>query len=444
MLKIDIKDLDFRKLIIENVTPNSQGDITIEELASIKELNCSYKNIKTLKGLEFFTGLKVLNCSGNKLRYLDVSNNRLLEKIDCSKNIIKKINLENTNRLVELNCGYNRLTKLDLSYSNSLSKLYCHCNQIETLIIILNYVLKDVYCFKNPLGGRCFNYRQSIVSLKCDQHQLSNFRPSTCPNLKKIDLVTYLCDDLCNIWSVGLIKETVVINTFDENSLNTIVKYNHEEEQSSLKKRIDSKVICHVLGENSEEILESFKLFSLKLPDTSYRDSLLDRFTFQPPINKQEFQPDEVQIHINIGDECIPLIIKEYDKEFYLAREKSFNNQIETKKRCHPEYSMERIIKLLAFKFAQIRIDFNFVYSTNDYKANQKEAEEQDNYDPHNIRTGATYLKDRIDFYRHIFPDFSQKRLLCIVAYSLILFNYQKDVRVNELLKNILQNVTAN
>lgn len=422
MLKIDIKDPDFRKLIIENVAPNSQGDITIEELASIKELNCIYKNIKSLKGLEYFTGLKVLNCCGNKLRYLDVSNNRLLEKIDCSKNIIKKINLRNTNRLVELNCGYNRLTKLDLSYSNNLSKLYCHCNQIRTLIIILNYVLEDIYCFNNPLDGRCFNHKQTIINFKCDQRQLFNFRPTTCSNLKEIDLVTYLIEDVYNIWSVGLIKETKVINTFDENSLNTIVKYYHEEEQSSLKKRIDSKAICHVLGENNEEILESFKLFSLKSPNTSYRNSLLDRFVFQPPINKQEFQPDEVQIHINIGDECIPLIIKKYDNEFYLAREKSFNNQIEAKRLCHPEYSMERIFKLLAFRFAIIRIDFNFVNSTNDYKANQKQAEGQDNYDPHNIRTGARYLKDRIDFYKQIFPDLSQKKLLCIVAYELIFF----------------------
>jgi len=425
MLKIDIKDPDFRKLIIENVTPNSQGDITIEELASIKELNCIYKNIKSLKGLEYFTGLKVLNCCGNKLRYLDVSNNRLLEKIDCSKNIIKKINLRNTNRLVELNCGYNRLTKLDLSYSNNMSKLYCHCNQIRTLIIILNYVLEDIYCFNNPLDGRCFNHKQSIINFKCDQRQLFNFRPATCSSLKEIALVTYLVEDLYNIWSVGLIKETKVINTFDENNLNTIVKYYHEEEQSSLKKRIDSKAICHVLGENNEEILESFKLFSLKSPNTSCRDSLLDRFIFQPPINKQEFQPDEVQIHINIGDECIPLIIKKYDNEFYLRKEKVLNSRIEEYQLSHPEYSAERVAKLVAFKLAISRAVLDYLYSLSDYETNKSKIEWSRNYDANNNRAGATYLKERINFYRPKFPDFSMKRLLSLVAYSLTFEDYQ-------------------
>ena len=67
-------------------TWGSDGWLTAEEIDEITEIDVSEKNISNLKGIEFFTALKTLNCSGNQLASLNVSGLSNLETLSCPYN----------------------------------------------------------------------------------------------------------------------------------------------------------------------------------------------------------------------------------------------------------------------------------------------------------------------------------------------------------------------
>ena len=54
--------------------------------AKTGNLDCSFQNIADLTGIGFFTGIGELNCQGNQLTSLDVSENTALDRLDCSQN----------------------------------------------------------------------------------------------------------------------------------------------------------------------------------------------------------------------------------------------------------------------------------------------------------------------------------------------------------------------
>ncbi|GAU78287.1 S-layer homology domain-containing protein [Fusibacter sp. 3D3] len=78
-----------------------------DDLASIKRLNISNKNIESLAGIEYFTALAELYCNSNQLTELDVSKNT---------------------KLAVLSCSYNQLSALDVGNNTALTNLYCSNN----------------------------------------------------------------------------------------------------------------------------------------------------------------------------------------------------------------------------------------------------------------------------------------------------------------------------
>ena len=80
-------DDNFRNLLSLFDT-NKSGVLSDEELANVKSLNVTSRNIASLKGIEFFTQLERLSCSNNKLSSLDLSANKKLNYLDCSMNRI--------------------------------------------------------------------------------------------------------------------------------------------------------------------------------------------------------------------------------------------------------------------------------------------------------------------------------------------------------------------
>ena len=63
--------------------------LTDKEAASVTAIDVSSKGIFNLKGIEHFTALKTLNCSGNQLTALDVTKNTALTELYCYDNKIQ-------------------------------------------------------------------------------------------------------------------------------------------------------------------------------------------------------------------------------------------------------------------------------------------------------------------------------------------------------------------
>ena len=105
--------------------------LTDKEAASVTAIDVSSKGIANLKGIEHFTALKTLNCSGNNLGAIDLSKNTALEELNCSSNILSALGVTANTKLKKLNCSGNQLTALDVSKNTALTELYCYRNSIR-------------------------------------------------------------------------------------------------------------------------------------------------------------------------------------------------------------------------------------------------------------------------------------------------------------------------
>ena len=71
----------FRNYVYMEFDMNSDGILSESEIANVTEIDVSFYNAASLKGVEYFTELTYLDCSSNMLTSLDVSNNTALETL---------------------------------------------------------------------------------------------------------------------------------------------------------------------------------------------------------------------------------------------------------------------------------------------------------------------------------------------------------------------------
>ena len=93
--KTNFPDDSFRKYIKDTWDINNNNKLSDAELALATWISCENKGIKDLKGIEHFTSLVTLKCSGNQLTKLDLSNNKILAALYCSNNNLTSLNLDN-------------------------------------------------------------------------------------------------------------------------------------------------------------------------------------------------------------------------------------------------------------------------------------------------------------------------------------------------------------
>ena len=165
-------DANFRNYLLKH-SYGSDGKITEEEIAEINIINVWQCNITSLKGIEYFTALKHLDCSDNQLSSLDVSNNTALSNLTCSNNQLTTLDVSNNTALTNLYCDNNQLTTLDVSNNTALSSLFCYNNQLTTLDLSSNTSLESLYCDNNQLTTLDVSNNTALSSLTCGNNQLT-------------------------------------------------------------------------------------------------------------------------------------------------------------------------------------------------------------------------------------------------------------------------------
>ena len=83
---VKIPDTNFNAYLLENFDQNKDGNISLKEAKTVKELICSGKNIKQLNGIEKFTNLEKLDCRNNELEELELRFNKKLNRLLCTNN----------------------------------------------------------------------------------------------------------------------------------------------------------------------------------------------------------------------------------------------------------------------------------------------------------------------------------------------------------------------
>ncbi len=168
---------------------NYDRKLSTKEAEEVNVIDISYEGISSLKGIEFFTNLSELNCSGNQLKQLDVSNNTHLKKLDCSSNEIASLDVSKNTLLESLDCSSNELTSLDASKNTQLIYLTCNDNKLAKLVLGKNDNLEDIYCKNNNLARLDVSKNTKLVSLECSNNQLAEL------DLGKTQLEIIECQD---------------------------------------------------------------------------------------------------------------------------------------------------------------------------------------------------------------------------------------------------------
>ena len=133
----------------QKIDQNSDGWLSPEEIAAVKWIDCSNRQIGKLTGIGYFKALTYLNCSDNQLTELDVSENKALTTLDCAVNQLTELDVSDNTALTELCCNMNLLRKLDVN--KALKELCCSCNQLTELDVSQNTELRVLQCNENQL-----------------------------------------------------------------------------------------------------------------------------------------------------------------------------------------------------------------------------------------------------------------------------------------------------
>ena len=124
----------FRGIVSEFDT-DGDGLLSSTEIKAVKEIDCKYQPISSLRGVEYFSSLEYLDCTRTGLISLDVRQNKKLKTLWCSENGLTSLNVTKNTSLVQLGCASNQLSGLNVSKNKKLNELYCDFNDIKNLDI---------------------------------------------------------------------------------------------------------------------------------------------------------------------------------------------------------------------------------------------------------------------------------------------------------------------
>ncbi|WP_298545949.1 immunoglobulin-like domain-containing protein [uncultured Aquimarina sp.] len=139
---------------------SGDGQVPTALIEVVTSLNVNDLGINDLTGIDDFTALVTLNCRGNNLSTLDISQNILLETLAANNNDLPSIDVSNNTALKSINLGANNLTTLDISNNTALQILSLQVNSGLTSIDISNNVLLE----------QLRTYSTNIASLDLSTH----------------------------------------------------------------------------------------------------------------------------------------------------------------------------------------------------------------------------------------------------------------------------------
>lgn len=190
--------------------------ITGDELTTIVSIDtqsynyawtASNGNIRTLKGIEYFTYLRYLNIAGNKIESLDISKNRQLQELDCTYNYLTELDVSQNTELTKLYCSGSfskldvskntklttlsfasmKLTEIDLSNNTALTDLSFDVTGLQSVDLSKNVALTKLSCIQNSsLTNLDVSKNKALTYLRCSESKLSTI------DISKNTALTYL------------------------------------------------------------------------------------------------------------------------------------------------------------------------------------------------------------------------------------------------------------
>lgn len=193
-------------------TPNGDGSVTLNELdlialEKIESLDLSGKGLKNLYGIEVYSNLKYLFCSGNKsLTKIDVRKLTKLETLECDRNALTELNVTGLSNLRTLSCAENQLTSLDLTGLTNLRTLSCSQNQLTSLDLTGLTSLAIFYCHENRMTHLDITMLPALDKLMCGKQTKTNGSHSQL-------ILILTSEQYTNMWSSQGYEENAGVTT---------------------------------------------------------------------------------------------------------------------------------------------------------------------------------------------------------------------------------------
>ena len=172
-IKIDentFPDENFRAYILKKIDKDGDGYLSETEIAETTSITCADRSISSLKGIEYFVNVQLIDCSGYNLTQLDVSKNTALEDLLCSENNLTQLDVSENTALEVLYCSENNLTQLDVSKNTALEYLDCSENNLTQLDVSKNTALEYLDCSENNLTQLDVSKNIYLRILSCDRN----------------------------------------------------------------------------------------------------------------------------------------------------------------------------------------------------------------------------------------------------------------------------------
>lgn len=187
---------DFREYVKANFDVDGDGSLSTEERDAVEEIllrtlddadnGINEVNCSTLKGIEYFTNLRVLHCACCGLAELDVSKNTRLEYVECGLNSLKKLNVSKNKELEWLSCFENKLKKLDVSKNRKLLELWCFGNALTKIDVSNNTKLLALDVGDNQITALDVSMLKNLELLRCGPNRLKKLDVSRNKKLREL------------------------------------------------------------------------------------------------------------------------------------------------------------------------------------------------------------------------------------------------------------------
>ncbi len=186
-------DENFRKYL-KTFDTDDDGRLSNDEINDMKVMDVSGLDIADLTGLRNIWAVEELDCSGNPLESLYLSQNPRLVTVRCDyTDRLEEIELGNNPNLKTLLLRENRLSSLDLSYCPALEYLDVDGNRLTSLDLSRNPALESLYvggynssASGNPLSTLILSNNKALRHLGCSYTAITRLDVSACPELKKL------------------------------------------------------------------------------------------------------------------------------------------------------------------------------------------------------------------------------------------------------------------
>lgn len=164
------------KLIVDN---NEITDIDASQCFGIKVIQCSHNRLKTIKVTDL-TVLDSLICDHNQLTELDLKGLKELHYLDCNYNQLAKLDLSPAEYIYTAYCSHNKLIEVNSSACFQLRWLDCSYNQLTELNPYYNPQLRELDCSHNMITSLDLGRNVDLRLLKCQYNQIPEINFSKC------------------------------------------------------------------------------------------------------------------------------------------------------------------------------------------------------------------------------------------------------------------------